>query len=481
MSGASWRARRSRVYHTCVRPRFLLLVTAVTACDGPFVPPPPPPPPPPRVAAVVITPDSDTVVAADSVRLGVTLRDSAGDVLTGRTVVWSSDSGAIAFVTQDGWVYAVDSGVTVVRAAVDSAADSGVVRVVPRRLVGAAAGGRHTCGIGNDGDVFCWGSNGAGQLGDTLTVLQANLPFLAAPGGAFRGVSAGGAHTCARTADGVADCWGENQSGQLGRGSLGGADPAPAPVASALRFSALAAGGTFTCGVTTTGGVACWGADGSGPATPAGATPHLLPLEAGATVALAAGGAHACAVEAGGGAFCWGGNADGELGDGDTTAAQAPVAVAGVPGLVAIAAGGAHTCAVDSAGAGWCWGLNDRGQTGSGLADTAVLTPAPVTGGLTFRGVTAGGQFTCGLAADSLAYCWGANDVGQLGDSSHTDRAGPVPVAGAHRFIAISAGARHACGATADHVVWCWGYGVDGELGRPTAASSEFPVRVLLP
>src|SRR5690349_5761831 len=92
-----------------------------------------------------------------------------------------------------------------------------------------------------------------------------------------------------------------------------------------------------------------------------------------------------------------------------------------------LAASEYHTCALDAAGAAYCWGLNNEGALGNG-STMASETPSVVAGGLTFITLTAGGPrsttlgfgeaHTCGLTSTGAAYCWGANDEGQLGDAS---------------------------------------------------------------
>src|SRR5258708_35572266 len=68
------------------------------------------------------------------------------------------------------------------------------------------------------------------------------------------------------------------------------------------------------------------------------------------------------------------------------------------------------------------------------------MTPVAVVGGYTFRAVSAGGSFACGIATTGVTYCWGLNTVGQLGDSATANSATPVAVAGGHAFTAVSAG-----------------------------------------
>jgi hypothetical protein len=64
----------------------------------------------------------------------------------------------------------------------------------------------------------------------------------------------------------------------------------------------------------------------------------------------------------------------------------------------------------------------------------------------------------CGLAADGVAWCWGANDRGQLGDGTTTPRAEAAPVVSAVRFTSLAAGAKRTCGSTAGGELWCWGW-----------------------
>jgi alpha-tubulin suppressor-like RCC1 family protein len=146
--------------------------------------------------------------------------------------------------------------------------------------------------------------------------------------------------------------------------------------------------------------------------------------------------------------------------------------------FTAISAGGEFTCGLTATGAAFCWGRNTDGQTGTGSQDSIVLGPAPVAGGLVFRTITAGGQHACGIAADSLAWCWGANGSGQLGDSSQAPRATPVAVRGGLRFADLRAGAAFTCGLTGGLVLYCWGNGTQGQLGRVLLGSSTVPVRV---
>jgi alpha-tubulin suppressor-like RCC1 family protein len=145
-------------------------------------------------------------------------------------------------------------------------------------------------------------------------------------------------------------------------------------------------------------------------------------------------------------------------------------------------AGESHTCGVSSDGVAFCWGLNVEGQTGAtveetctsaGLAYRCTSLPRAVAGLPPMRMALAGGAFTCGLAADGLAYCWGGNRRGQLGRSAIPSRRAAIPVGeGARpRFRELAVGQFHACGVTSARTVVCWGWNLYGQLGTRAAMS----------
>lgn len=145
--------------------------------------------------------------------------------------------------------------------------------------------------------------------------------------------------------------------------------------------------------------------------------------------------------------------------------------------FVSVTAGASHTCALDEAGQAWCWGANDRGQLGVGHRGRSEPSPVAVSGGVRFRALSAGHRHTCGIDEQARAWCWGANGSGQIGDGSWDDRDRPVLLPEI-RVRAIAGGASHSCALDERDRVVCWGSNVWGELGVAGASALNRPVVV---
>lgn len=398
-------------------------------------------------------------------------------------------------------------------------------------LEGAKAvtcGGDHSCALMTTGGVKCWGNNGYGQLGDgTGSYTSAHysppqsdvLTNVQAIATSCSDELSAGSHTCALTLAGGVRCWGFNNEGQLGDGTVV-SNPTP-PLTDVLTgVKAIAAGSAHTCALTTSGGVRCWGNNASGQLGDGTTTNALAPPTSDVIAdvqAIAAGGYHTCALMQAGSVRCWGDNALGQLGDGTTTNALVPTTSDVLTGVQAIAAGAVHTCVLMQTGGVRCWGNNVSGQLGEGLGVQTAVTPpaADVLAGV--RAVVAGTDYTCAVMQTSGVRCWGmatdwtpstdmltgvraiavgrqhvcalttaggvrcwwSNSCGQLGDGTTeyvntADQSSEVLTG----VQAIAAGGDHTCALTTTGGVRCWGDGSDGALGDGTIGYRTTPVQV---
>lgn len=342
-----------------------------------------------------------------------------------------------------------------------------------------AAGLYHTCAIASGGAVQCWGYNSKGQLGNN-SVTATGAGAVVAVTGIASGATAlagGGYHTCA-IITGVEKCWGDNEIGALGIGSLTDSHVPVAVSGLSSGVTAITAGTFHSCALLTVGSAhqaRCWGDNVDGEMGLADmiyqSTPVLVTgLPSGASV-LASGAysTHSCAI-VGGAAKCWGNNQHGQLGNGATADSSVPVAVTGLAsGVTAISKGASHTCAV-VAGKAMCWGANASGQLGNGSIIDATTAVTPIASGVTAVG--AGYSHSCAIVSGSVK-CWGSNVSGELGDGTITESHVPVAVIGlVGTATAISIGVAHTCAVMSTGKIQCWGYNSNGQLGNNSNAAT---------
>jgi alpha-tubulin suppressor-like RCC1 family protein len=244
---------------------------------------------------------------------------------------------------------------------------------------GALTAAYHTCGLTTTGEAYCWGRNDRGHLGDGSTTMRL-VPTRVAGGLTFESLAAGSyEHTCGLTSNGDAYCWGRNGQGELGNGSTADSH-LPVRVRFALGFTAIVAGGIHTCGIAPPDAY-CWGtARVLGNAVGASSlVPRLV--EGGHTfTALSAGVHHTCGLTNDGSLYCWGRNGNGELGNGTTSDELLPTRVVGGIRFSSVSAGMGHTCALSTDGIAYCWGNNRIGELGAGFFSENSTVPVKVVG-----------------------------------------------------------------------------------------------------
>lgn len=386
-------------------------------------------------------------------QLATGFRHACATSTDGRLRCWgANDAGQL------GYGHMIDVGATPARTA-QSEGDVPIDEPVEH----VALGFDHTCVVLVGGRVRCWGLGGDGQLGygdiSSRGGTGATIPRLLSDidiGEPIVSVTAGVSHSCALAAAGRVFCWGSNDTGQLGYGSVAriGHEPGSVPrTAGAVPLGGLAssivAGALFTCARSIDATLRCWGnADfgqlGYGDTEVIGIGANNTPAAAGdvpvGTPVLRLYetlGAHVCVGVANDAIRCWGLGGDGRIGygnennvgatNGSTPEAAGDVSV-GAP-VVDLFAGGAHTCALTATLGLRCWGDGDEGQLGYGNPNPLGGTPATVpsnngdvpTGGLV-EDVGVGNQYTCVRYRNGDIKCWGACLRGVCGYGDQTYR-----------------------------------------------------------
>jgi hypothetical protein len=297
----------------------------------------------------------------------------------------------------------------------------------------------------------------------------------------FTAISGGGDFTCALTASAGLKCWGSDGQGQLGNGTFSSGSSTPVDVSGlSSGVSAVAAGGGFACALTNAGGVKCWGNGpslGDGVGAPSDIPVDVSGLSSGVS-AIAAGGGEACALTVSGGVKCWGSRAA------DGSSSLVPVDISGLSsGVAAIAVGGSHACALTTGGGLKCWGENDHGELGNGTSGSSSYTPVDVSGlSSGVVGISSGFSDSCALTTGGGVKCWGHNGVSSYGnvpvDIPSLSSGVSAIVANGTCFGGYCDPESHTCALTSTGGVKCWGVNFDGELGDGTLSNSYAPVDV---
>jgi alpha-tubulin suppressor-like RCC1 family protein/serine/threonine protein kinase len=445
------------------------------------------PRPPARIVALSPVEFTATSGTSPESSLIVKVTDDRGDPVEGARVQFTVQNGqgraslATSLTIQDGTAHAEWQPVAgnQVVATVAGLSVKGVVfrASSPTRLPirsGMTVGGTHTCALDNDGAATCWGGNNDGQLGDG-SVIRRSRPVAVVAQEPFASLSAGFSHTCGVTVSRVAYCWGSNADGQLGDGTR--VDRAqPTRLSSDVRLASVFAGVSHSCGLDVEGRMYCWGENANGQLGDGTRTDSTQPVRVagGYTFrSVALGWAHTCALRSDRTALCWGRNEAGELGDGGNRGRTSPAPVSGSARFTSIAAGSGHTCALTVDDTVWCWGQNSYGQLGNNASKNSTV-PVIVQPINSFAAVALGSMHSCALTNEGTARCWGRNTYGQLGDGTIEDHWQPTPVAGGYRFNALRAGVAHTCGVVGSTRL-CWGFNFDGQLGDGTRFNRTRP------
>jgi len=444
-----------------------------------------------RVSAVTVAPGTATMNAGEVQQFTATAKDANDNDVTGVNFFWASSNQSVAMVDPaSGLATAVNVGTVTITALGQGEPGSATLAVgigVPDHMTFTTVSSSWEGNVGStvvaelkdEQDNTITGYTGAVTLGfmhdawgaplNRASILSGTLTLNAVAGVAtFSGISIdrpGTGFKLRASADGAGGVGGESNQFDV-----------------SLTSQSLDAGNYHNCAITT-GGVYCWGASWNGqtgvPQSNFGrdSVPGLVTGPGGVLfTTVSSGSDHTCGLTAGGQAYCWGYNGNGQLGDGTQgEGGYIPVAVSGGLTFTAIAAGrSSHTCGI-AGGLAYCWGRNSDGQLGDN-STTQSNTPVAVAGGLSFNAISTGSSHTCGIVVGTnAAYCWGRNSDGQLGVDTTGIAAADVLVptavsGGPAAFASIDLGSSFTCGrSTSGGAGYCWGYNGNGQLGIDTS------------
>lgn len=376
----------------------------------------------------------------------------------------------------------------------------------------AVSAGRihHTCVLHYDNTVSCWGNNRSGELGNGEKAADwaddsadSVVPVKVKNINDAVSIGTGAGYSCVLHRNKTVSCWGNNGSGQLGNGQVGGrtSSAVPQQVEGVTDAISLSVGLATACVIHESGNVSCWGLNWSGQlgngihsndvqddSVNSGVPVPIKNLSDAIEVSI--GYSHACALLKVGTISCWGDNEGGQIGNGRnyygrTTAVR--VEAVNVSDVDAVVAGENHTCALHEGGTVSCWGSNSSGQLGSGTvgAELDTPTPTPIADIAGAVAIATTKNHTCALMEDGTITCWGDNSSGQLGngrsgsnrDAESENTATPVTVIDIDEATAITTGWDHTCALMKDSTISCWGNNSFGQLGDGTNRSTSVPVR----
>ncbi len=340
-------------------------------------------------------------------------------------------------------------------------------------FVSVASGASHTLALDVNGDVFAWGTHAEGELGEGNSGFSARtspVRVLLPVGVDITQIAAGRSHSLALSATGDVYAWGADDRGQLGDGTTTNASsPLKVPLPAGVKISQVAAGGATSYALSDHGDLYAWGANDWGQAGTGASAQNLAPtlVQRGAVpsdatfakVWASAGTAYALASNDL--LYAWGHNASGQVGDGSTTDRRAPVLISAgampttsVRELAAVSTSD-HVVALGSDGGLYGWGDNTSGAVATWSANL-VKTPVraeqgQIPGGMTFTAVGAAADSSYAVGTDGRLYGWGRNGSRQLADGSTTNRFAPVLMGSAG--LPASVTARVVTGGNSDTVI----------------------------
>jgi alpha-tubulin suppressor-like RCC1 family protein len=363
-----------------------------------------------------------------------------------------------------------------------------------KNIVKVVSGNQFSCGLDSTGSIWCWGLGTQGQLGLSNDYTSVNTPVKINFGTAAIALdlSAGSAHACSLMSDGTLYCWGSNQQGQLGQFVISHYDTAE--VISNLNNKGTVSDFQMSSGTVCSlinSQVYCVGLNNNYIISSTNKNTDVLSTPIGQaglnglgqvqSFTLNTGGV--CSISSTGSAACIGSSQNGVAGDGaaittGSTYNVNPVLVSGwSTGVTDIIHGLVQSCGIKN-GLAYCWGSNINGALGDNDSSDQTITSTPVAVSGLVANVTSIKGYdgnACVLDVNGSVWCWGNGATSLLGSGASSNERLATEVSTLTSGVTeIEMGMKRAC-AVQSGLVYCWG---QDNLGSSTVSSSTVPVQV---
>ena len=449
----------------------------------------------PTLKSIAVTVPVSTIPIGSSQQLTAvgTYSDGSFKTLSSTTgLVWTTKSGgtSVAQVFSNGKVTGMGVGTETINATQENVVGT-ISLTITSPWTAVATGGYQTIARKADGNLYAWGQNIQGQLGDSSTANR-NAPVQVNAGAGtttWRMVAVGdqfavGIRTAATSGTGTSTggtlwAWGYNQNGQLGDGTQTNRS-VPVQIGKDSDWTYVSAGKGHVLalkGATNT--LYSWGRNDTGQMGDGTLIGKLVPTKIGTAswLTVSAGATHSIGLQKDGTLWTWGGNSDGQLGNATSgsTAIQAPTKIGNLT-FTSVSAGAAHSMAIGANGSLFAWGQGSFGQLGNnGVAN--LTSPTQIGTDTNWSVVAAGAIHTMAVRTDGTLWGWGSNIEGQLGDGNG-DEVSPVQIGTGANWVTVSVGTGHSFGLKADNTLWGWGRNQEGQLGNGKNVLSPVPVNI---
>ena len=369
-------------------------------------------------------------------------------------------------------------------------------------------GGNHSSLIDSTGDLWMWGDNGNGKLGDgsdqdrpiPINISdQENDPFDEAQ---ITQVVVGDQHSAAIDENGDLWMWGDNKYGQLGNGTNGPPSYTPINISQQInnplgetRIEQVSLGHLHSAAIDEDGNLWMWGWNsrsqlGDGSTTNSSTPINISILDDeneiyGQTITqVALGYDYSGAIDSTGDLWMWGDNGNGQLGDGTNEKSSTPINITDKHGsslaaktIDQVVLGEYHSAAIDEDGDLWVWGANEYGQLGNG-STTSSSTPINISDdqnldqfeGKTIEQVALGRYHSAAIDEDDNLWMWGRNNNGQLtNEIEGTHSSTPINITAQFdnkKIEQVTLGSGHSGAIDSNGDLWMWGNNYYGQLGN---------------